>query len=153
LRDQLRELSWIIVEWTFNVLLPPSALIARSGSGPPVEVNFRHLKITMKMDVLRCKTVDGVLKELAVFALVYNLVRSVMCESAKVQGVAPERVSLLDALRWLVGAEDLSVLLVNPARKGRVEPRVVKRRPKQYPRMTKPRSVLRKKQMEDEVAA
>jgi hypothetical protein len=112
-----------------------------------VEVNFKHLKITMKMDTLKCKTVDGVLKELAVFALVYNLVRSVMVESARVQGVAPERVSLLDALRWLVGAEgaeDLSVLLVNPARKERVEPRVVKRRPKQYPRMTKPRSVLRK---------
>src|SRR5205807_1556364 len=70
-----------------------------------VEVNFKHLKITMKMDVLKCKTVDGVLKELAVFALVYNLVRSVMGESANVQGIAPERVSLLDALRWLVGAE------------------------------------------------
>jgi hypothetical protein len=51
------------------------------------------------------------------------------------------------------GDEDWSVLLVNPARKGRVEPRVVKRRPKQYPRMTKPRSVLRQKLMEDEVVA
>ncbi|MDQ3571088.1 MAG: IS4 family transposase, partial [Actinomycetota bacterium] len=121
-----------------------------------VELNFRHLKMSMKMDVLKCKTVAGVLKELAVFALVYNLVRSVMCESAKVQGVASERVSLLDALRWLVGAEgdeDLSVLLVNPARPGRVEPRVVKRRPKQYPRMTKPRSVLRKELLEKEDAA
>ena len=120
-----------------------------------VEVNLKHLKVTMKMDVLKCKTVDGVLKELAVFALVYNLVRSVMWESAKVQGVVPERVSLLDALRWLVGAEgdeDLSVLLVNPARKDRVEPRVVKRRPKQYPRMTKPRSVLRKELIEKKVA-
>jgi hypothetical protein len=34
-----------------------------------VELNFRHIKITMKMDVLRCETVEGVLKELAVFAL------------------------------------------------------------------------------------
>ena len=32
----------------------------------------------MNMDVLRCETVEGVLKELAVFGLVYNLVRSVM---------------------------------------------------------------------------
>src|SRR5437016_12118574 len=50
----------------------------------------------MKMDVLRCETVEGVLKELAVFCLAYNLVRSVMVESARLQGVAPERVSLVD---------------------------------------------------------
>jgi DDE family transposase len=110
-----------------------------------VELNFRHIKISMKMDVLRCKTVDGVLKELAVFALVYNLLRSVMAESARLQGVEPDRVGLVDAVRWLIGLEeaDPSVLVVNPSRPGRVEPRVVKRRPKQYMRMTKPRAVLR----------
>jgi Transposase DDE domain len=121
-----------------------------------VEVNFKHLKITIKMDVLNCKTVDGVLKELAVFALVYNLVRSVMVESARVQGVAPERVSLLDAIRWMVGVEGdghLCDLLVNPARPGRFEPRVVKRRPKQYPRMTKPRADLRKELLGEGIAA
>ena len=29
----------------------------------------------MKMDVLKCKTVDGIKKELAVYALAYNLTR------------------------------------------------------------------------------
>jgi hypothetical protein len=113
-----------------------------------VEVNFKHIKVTMKMDVLRCETVEGVLKELAMFALVYNLVRSVTTESARVQGSAPERISVIDTIRWLIGTEgdgDVSVLKVNPARPGRVEPRVVKRRPKQYYRMTQPRSELRKK--------
>ncbi len=43
-----------------------------------IETNFGHLKTTMKMDVLKCKTVDGALKELQVFALIYNLVRQVM---------------------------------------------------------------------------
>jgi hypothetical protein len=112
-----------------------------------VEINFKHIKITMKMDVLRCKTVDGILKELAMFALAYNLIRSVMVESARVQGVEPDRIGLLDTVRWLIGREgdeDLSVLVVNPKRPGRVEPRVVKRRPKQYMRMTKPRTDLRK---------
>lgn len=111
-----------------------------------VELNFRHIKIGMNMDVLRCETVDGVLKELAVFCLAYNLVRSAMGESARLQGVAPDRVSLIDAVRWLIGVEeaDASVLVVNPPRRGRVEPRVVKRRPKQYMRMTKPRAELRK---------
>ncbi len=99
-----------------------------------VEVNFKHMKISMKMDVLRCETVEGVLKELAVFALAYNLVRSAMVESARLRGVDPDRVSLVDAVRWLIGVEeaDVSVLVVNPSRPGRVEPRVVKRRPKQY---------------------
>jgi Transposase DDE domain len=113
-----------------------------------VEVNFKHIKITMKMDVLRCETVEGVLKELAMFALVYNLVRSVTTESARAQGVAPERISVIDTIRWLTGVEgdgDVTVLVVNPLRPGRVEPRVVKRRPKQYLRMTEPRAELRKK--------
>jgi hypothetical protein len=100
----------------------------------------------MKLDVLRCETVDGVLKELAMFALAYNLVRSVMGESARLQGVDPDRIGLVDAVRWLIGIEegDLSVLVVNPSRRGRVEPRVKKRRPKQYTLMSKPRSELRK---------
>jgi hypothetical protein len=112
-----------------------------------VEVDFKHMKITMKMDVLHCKTVEGVLKELAMFALAYNLVRSAMAESARSRGVAPERVGLRDTIRWLLsppGSGDITMLLVNPVRRERVEPRVVKRRPKQYYRLTKPRAELRK---------
>jgi hypothetical protein len=111
-----------------------------------IEGDLRHLKITMKMDVLRCETVEGVLKELAVFALAYNLVRSVMVESAAAHGVEAERISLVDAVRWLIGEEEAAedALHVNPARPGRCEPRVVKRRPKQYRLMNRPRAELRK---------
>ena len=80
-------------------------------------------------------------------ALVYNLVRQVMVEAARRQGVAVDRISFVDALRWLTTArpgERLPRLVVNPDRPNRVEPRVRKRRPKQYPLMTKPRSELRK---------
>ena len=73
---------------------PASALAELYYRRWQVEINFRHIKISMKMDVLRCETVDGVLKELAVFALAYNLVRSVMVESARLQGVEPDRVEL-----------------------------------------------------------
>jgi Transposase DDE domain len=135
---------------------PASALADLYFRRWQVEVYLRDLKITLKMDVLKCETADGVLKELAVFALVYNMVRSVACESAKVQGVAPDRVSVIDTVRWLVGAEgdeDLSVILINPSRKGRNEPRVKKRRPKQYPLMTKPRAELRKELLGEKVAA
>ena len=113
-----------------------------------IEVNFRDLKQTMKMDVLKCKTVEGVLKELAVFTLIYNLVRLVMLRAATRQNVEVDRISFVDALRWLREAANghhtiLFALVVNPKRPGRVEPRVVKRRPKEYPRMTQPRQELR----------
>jgi DDE family transposase len=99
-----------------------------------IETSLAHLKTTMRMDVLHGKTVPGVLKELTVFAIVYNLVRIAMWHSAILQHIAVERISFLDALRWL-GAPStgmpLIALLVNPARPYRVEPRVKKRRSKQ----------------------
>ena len=46
----------------------------------------------------------------------------------------------------MIGVEeaDVSELVVNPSRCSLVEPRVKKRRPKQYTLMSKPRSELRK---------
>jgi hypothetical protein len=112
-----------------------------------IETNFAHLKTTMKMDVLKCKTVDGVLRELQVFALIYNMVRQVMLAAASRQGVDVHRISFIDALRWLQSAspgDGLPKLVVNPLRANRIEPRVRKRRPKQYPLMTTPRKQLKK---------
>lgn len=112
-----------------------------------VETNLSHLKRTMKMDVLRCETVAGVMKELTMFALVYNLVRVVMQQAARRQEVEVERISFVDALRWLCSAqprEPMPELIVNPSRPNRIEPRVRKRRPKEYPLMQKPRGELRK---------
>jgi len=111
-----------------------------------VEVNLRHLKQTLGMDVLRCGTFKGVWKELLVFAAVYNLVRRVMAEAAVRQGVSAERISFVDALRWLGEAqrgEELPPLRVNRERPGRVEPRAKKRRPKGYDLLNKPRAELR----------
>ena len=80
-------------------------------------------------------------------ALAYNLVRLVMLRAAQAQGVDVHRVSFLDALRWLCQARNdqpLCHLIVLPRRPGRFEPRVRKRRPKQYPLMKQPRDALRK---------
>ena len=112
-----------------------------------VETNIRHLKATMRLDVLRCRTEDGVRKELCVFGIVYNLVRVVMLEAARRQEVPVARVSFADAYRWLRHARPgdmLSPLLINPDRRGRAEPRVVKRRAKPHDLMNKPRDQLRK---------
>jgi hypothetical protein len=111
-----------------------------------VETALAHLKTTMQMDVLHCKTIPGVLKELTIFAIVYNLVRMVMWPSARLQHLSVERISFLDALRWLSAPSTgvpLGALLVNPIRPHRVEPRVKKRRPKPFPLMIKPRHALR----------
>ena len=102
----------------------------------------------MKMDVLHCETVEGVRKELTVFALVYNLVRTVMQVAAERQDVAVDRISFADALGWLTHAQpgtELRDLKINPERRGRVEPRALKRRPKEYDQLNKPRAELRKR--------
>jgi hypothetical protein len=113
-----------------------------------IEVNFRHLKTTMGMEVLHCQSVQGVLKELYMFALAYNLIRLVMLEASRRQKVPLDRISFVDALRWLRDAGPdtlLTPLVVNPSRPNRLEPRVLKRRMKEYPLMTKPRPTLRKR--------
>jgi hypothetical protein len=123
------------------------ALARLFGQRWQVETNLRHLKQTLKMDVLRCTTVPGIVKELEIFVLMYNLVRRVMRQASHEQQVVPDRISFVDALRWLQYAlpgEELRPLKVNPDRPDRVEPRVRKRRPKQFPLMKKPRAVLRK---------
>jgi hypothetical protein len=66
-----------------------------------IETSLAHLKTTMRMDVLPGQTVPGVLKAWTVFAIVYNLVRMVMCQSAMLQHPGVERISVLEALRWL----------------------------------------------------
>ena len=104
--------------------------------------------------MLHCKTVPGVLKELTVFAIVYNLVRLVMCQSAKLQHTEVERISFLDALRWRSTPSPgmpLGALIVNPIRPHRVEPRVKKRRPKSFPFMIKPRQALRQQLVQQEI--
>jgi hypothetical protein len=100
----------------------------------------------MKMDHLKCKTSEGAMKELMVFALVYNLIRTAMVQAAKLQGIADaNRISFIDALRWVctaLAAPATGVmprLIVNPVRPGRYHPRIRKRRMKAYDLMSKPR--------------
>jgi hypothetical protein len=66
-----------------------------------VETSLAQLNTTMQTEVLHGQTVADVLKELTVFALVYNLVRMAMCQSATLQHLSVERISVVDALQWL----------------------------------------------------
>ena len=137
-------------------LYPLEALAELYRQRWQAELYLRDLKTTMNMDILKCKTVDGVLKELHVFALVYNLVRVVLQAGARRQHMPIARLSHINALRWLASAnegEALPKIVVNPDRPDRVEPRVVKRRPKEYDRMTPPRAELRRQLLEGKAVA
>jgi hypothetical protein len=81
----LRELRYTIARPGFRTrqvtlvttLLDPEAYPAEElaelyGTRWRVEQHLKDLKQTMRMDVLKCKTVDGVLKELHAYAMVYN---------------------------------------------------------------------------------
>jgi hypothetical protein len=111
-----------------------------------VETDLRHLKTTMKMDVLHCKSVEGVQKELWMFLLVYNLVRAVMLAAAERQKIPVSRISFASALHWMRIAKKGDALLrlaTVPYRPNRLEPRVIKRRPKPYDLMVRPRNIMR----------
>ena len=111
-----------------------------------VEGNLRHLKTTMNMEILRCHSVEAVQKELWTFMLIYNLTRVIMMEAAQQQKVSLDRISFADALYWMRHARPggrLPDLIVNPHRPNRLEPRAIKRRPKEYDRLNKPRAQMR----------
>lgn len=126
------------------------------------ELDIRSIKHTLKMDVLRCKSPDMVRKEFWAHLLVANLVRGMMAEAARRHGVLPRRLSfqgtrqMMEGFRVELGraapgsvAGLAAVMLGSLAalrvgdRPDRVEPRVVKRRPKPYPRMQEPRKAFK----------
>ncbi|MGD1953330.1 MAG: IS4 family transposase [Leptolyngbyaceae cyanobacterium] len=126
------------------------------------EVNLRHLKTTLTMEMIAAKTPEMVRKDLWVHLLAYNLLRSLMWQAAKHSTVGAARLSLQGTRQQfnhfrpeLVNANTLGPqqryhtllaivgTLIVPLRPHRCEPRVVKRRPKPIPRMQQPRSVLK----------
>ena len=50
-----------------------------------VELHFRHLKTTMGMDELRCKSPAMIRKELLMNFIVYNAIRWLICDAAHKQ--------------------------------------------------------------------
>lgn len=128
-----------------------------------VELFFRDIKITLGMDVLRCRTPAMVQKEIAMHAIAYNLIRALMQDIAHSYQIRPNRLSFkgtVDALRqWselfqagkahprhTQNLRDLFYYTVatDPLirRPNRSEPRAVKRRPKNFRLLTKPRKEM-----------
>lgn len=131
------------------ILYPREKVAELYGLRWSVETHFAELKTTLRMRRVKSQTPDGVRKELAIYCLVYNLVRAVMQRAAANQGTTPDRISFIDALRWLLSAatpgEDAASLVINPRREGRHEPRVIKDLQDTYRKMTLPRKQMRRR--------
>jgi hypothetical protein len=132
------------------------------------ELNLRSLKTVLQMDVLRCKTPEMVRKEIWAHLLAYNLVRKVMAQAAKEFEVEPCTLSFKAALQTLKAfalplltcakskvpevIEEMLLAIVRHSvgnRPDRVEPRALKRRPKPYDLLTKPRAKARKLEIQN----
>ncbi len=119
-----------------------------------IELDLRNIKTTMGLEMLRCKTPKMVIKELWVYILAYNLIRTVMLASALYACVLPRMLSFKHTLSLLLSyrvelmrIETLLGLVAGKSvgnRTGRIEPRVIKRRHRNdYRLMMQPRAILR----------
>ena len=130
------------------------------------ELDLRSIKITMQMDLLRCKTPELVRKEIWTHVLAYNLIRTIMAQTASQHGIEPRSISFKATIQILAAfqpviahqadhgvqrRQELYQQLLDAIAKQRVadrpdrfEPRMTKRRPKNYNRLTKPREEIKR---------
>jgi hypothetical protein len=128
-----------------------------------IELWFRDIKTSMGMEVLRCKSPQMVHKELEMFFIAYNLIRCLLVQAGAINDVALDRMSFkgtVDSVRQFslaiaqarskkkqqqLIAELLEVIARDqvPDRPGRLEPRALKRRPKSYDRLNRPRHLMK----------
>lgn len=150
---------------------PTHKIIELYRSRWDVELDLRHLKTSKGMDILRSKTPGMIRKEIYAYLLAYNLLRSIMWFAGNTNSTPPLRLSLQGTRRHLINfvTKSLSIskklhnqlyliLLkvivhkVVPQRSERVEPRKIKRRPKNYPYLTQSRKSIQN-QMKMKIAS
>jgi len=136
---------------------PASEIGALYGYRWHAELDIFAIKQSLNLDHLRCKSPDMVRREIWTTLLAYNLVRLVCAQAAFVHDKLARQMSFTiacntllsqwlmppsEAIREALGRHNLFQIACNEVgnRPGRIEPRVVKRRPKPYSLMTKPRN-------------
>ncbi len=116
-----------------------------------VELDLRNMKSTLGMERLTCKTPEMCEKELSIYVLAYNLIRLLMAQAADQAGVLPRQLSFKHTVQvWVAwsqrqflsdASEDTAAMFRLIAhirvgnRPGRMEPRLVKTRPKPFGRL------------------
>ena len=133
-----------------------------------VELDIRSIKSNLNLEHVRCKSPEMVRRELWTTLLAYNLIRSTAAAAAMLHRVRPREISFTSTVQFVLQewkelsrdnlseanlAAFIKTMLKGIAgcrvanRPGRIEPRVLKKRPKPYKRMTKPRDVLKQELM------
>jgi hypothetical protein len=128
-----------------------------------IELWFRDIKTSMGMETLRCHSPKLVHKELEMLFIAYNAIRCLMAQAVETHGVALQRLSFkgtVDSVRQFSAAiaqarsrqkkNRLMARLLEliaadqvPERPGRREPRAVKRRPKPFQKLNRPRHLMK----------
>lgn len=128
-----------------------------------LEINLKSIKEIMSMEMLLCKTPEMVKKEIGIHLLAYNFIRIIIGESCEQNNTIPYHISFKGTVQLLnnfmpyfinsnnmqnqiLYAEMLKNIAKNNIgnRPGRIEPRKVKRRPKPFDFLYKPRYVEKK---------
>lgn len=138
--------------------VPKKELMKLYKSRWNIELDLRNVKDTMGMNILSCKASDVVQKEVWIYLLAYNLIRLLMAQSVLLSDIPPKTISFKHCQQlWLIGIQRgialsdeqlLAIFFLMSQhrvgnRSGRTEPRAVKRRPKPYPLLMKPRCIAR----------
>ena len=120
------------------------------------ELDLFAIKQSLNLDHLRCKSPGMIRREFWTTLLAYNMVRLVCAQAAFVHDKLARQMSFTiacntllsqglmpptESIRQALGQHNLFQIACNQVgnRPGRIEPRVIKRRPKTYSLMTKPR--------------
>ena len=120
-----------------------------------VEVDLRHMKETLGMNILSCKSPEMCIKEIWVYFLANNIIRLLISQAAFIHDLRPRQLSFKLAVQiWntysllnkLIDDELFALIAKRKVgtRPGRIEPRAVKRRPKAYKLLMIPRNEARK---------
>jgi len=122
-----------------------------------VEINLKSIKTVMNMDFLSCKTPKMVRKEIGIHFVAYNFIRIIIAMACEKYNTLPWQISFKGTIQLIHSfmshffnssaeknkmfyAEMLKLMIRNKVnRPGRFEPRAVKRRPKAFPLLHKPR--------------
>ena len=128
------------------------------------ELDLRSIKCTLQMHELRCKTPELVRKEIWTHILAYNLIRTVMAQTAYTHDLLPRSISFKGAIQTLEAFRPLIERTHHPARRlelyqhllhaiathrvadrpNRFEPRVKKHRRNHYAWLMRPRAEMKR---------
>lgn len=144
------------------VAYPLEEIARLYGDRWTVELRLRDVQTTLQMHILRGKSADIIRKEILMHLVAYNLIRALMWQAARQHGQFLHRLSFAGTVArvnaiapylWFHArtrrARVVYSLLLEwiardklPDRPHRIEPRAVKRRPKKYTRLNRPRHEL-----------